>query len=171
LLTLGACATPRPAVVAQVGLAAMERVALPARLRIPSLALDARVTAVGLDAAGAMDVPGTADEVAWYELGARPGERGNAVLAGHNVWNGRPGAFANLRRLRPGDRIEVITSTQSWFAYRVEKVTSYPADRAPLAEVFGPTDEPTLTLITCAGRADGRGDYPDRLVVRARAAD
>lgn len=171
--TLGAAACaparPGPAPAPAVPItAASGRVALPARLAVPAIGLDARVAPVGLDSLGAMDVPGTADEVAWYELGPRPGERGNAVLAGHNVWNGRPGAFANLRRLRVGDRIDVTTSMQEWFSYQVEEVRSYPAERAPLDRVFGASDRPTVTLITCAGRPDPSGSYPDRLVVRAR---
>jgi len=170
-LALGAaaCAPVRPAPAPAVPVAATNgRIALPARLVIPSIGLDARVAPVGLDASGAMDVPGTADEIAWYELGPRPGELGNAVLAGHNVWNGRPGAFANLRRLRTGDRVDVATSMQGWFSYQVEDVHSYPADKAPLDQVFGATDRPVLTLITCAGRPDRSGSYPDRLVVRAK---
>src|SRR5262249_38251112 len=133
--------------------------------------VDARIAPVGLDPTGAMDVPGTADEVAWYELGPRPGERGNAVLAGHNVWNGRPGAFANLRKLKARDRVDLVKSMQKPFPYRVERVDSYSADKAPLGEVFGASQEPVLTLITCAGRPDAQGNYPDRLVVRARATD
>jgi sortase A len=167
VLTGAACATPvalpgRPAELAPA------RMALPTRLGIPSLGLDARIAPAGLDADGAMAAPGTADEVAWYELGPRPGERGNAVLAGHNVWNGRQGAFAGLGRLKIGDRIVVATSARANFPYIVDRIVRYRADEAPIAEVFGTSGEPTLTLITCVGARDAKGDYPDRLVVRAR---
>lgn len=146
------------------------RMALPAQLTIASLGVRARVSPVGLTQDGEMEVPGTLDEVGWYEPGARPGELGNAVLAGHNVWNGRPAVFGGLGRLRTGDLIAVTTSMQQRFTYRVETVTRYPAASAPIGEVFGATDEPVLTLITCVGEPDRTGQFPDRLVVRARAA-
>src|SRR5687767_7843896 len=82
------CAAPRPlaGVPARV---APARMALPARLMVPALGLNARIAPVGLSQSGEMDVPGSAGEVGWYDLGPRPGERGNAVLIGHNVWEGR----------------------------------------------------------------------------------
>ncbi|MEU0663733.1 class E sortase [Streptomyces lavendulocolor] len=45
---------------------------------------------------------------------ARPGEVGNFAIAAHSITHGAP--FANLNRLRPGDRIHVETST-TWFTY------------------------------------------------------
>ena len=163
-----ACAAPRP-VAGVPARVAPGRMALPARLMVPTIGLNARIAPVGLSADGEMDVPGSAGEVGWYELGPRPGERGNAVLIGHNVWEGRVAAFAALGRLRVGDRVTVATSPPSHFNYAVEKITTYRADAAPIAEVFGPSNDPLLTLITCAGRPDARGEYPDRLVVTARA--
>jgi LPXTG-site transpeptidase (sortase) family protein len=108
--------------------------------------------------------------VGWYELGPRPGERGNAVLVGHNLWEGHAGAFSALGRLKVGDRITVATSPPAHFVYAVERVVTYPTGAAPIGEIFGPSSDPVLTLITCAGRPDARGEYPERLVVRARAA-
>jgi hypothetical protein len=166
---VAACTGPRP-VAGVPARVAPGRMALPARLMVPALGLNARIAPVGLDASGEMDVPGSAGEIGWYELGPRPGERGNAVLIGHNVWEGRVGAFGQLGSLRMGDRVTVATSPPAHFTYAVENVKSYPAGSAPTAEIFGPSSDPVLTLITCAGRPDSRGDYPDRLVVRARAA-
>src|SRR5438046_1231943 len=105
------CGGP-PVLPGQPALLVPGRMALPARLAIPTLGLAGRIAPAGLDADGAMAAPGTADEVAWYELGPRPGERGNAVLAGHNVWNGRQGAFAGLGRMKIGARVVVATSAR-----------------------------------------------------------
>ena len=41
---------------------------------------------VGLTPGGAMDVPKGPSDVAWFDLGPRPGEVGSAVIAGHEGW-------------------------------------------------------------------------------------
>ena len=55
----------------------------PRRLTIPSIGVDAGSEYVGLTADGAMGVPKDPSKAAWYSLGPRPGEPGNAVVAGH----------------------------------------------------------------------------------------
>ena len=55
----------------------------PVRLRIPSINVDAPVEYVGLTPDGAMDVPKERANVAWFNLGPRPGENNSAVIAGH----------------------------------------------------------------------------------------
>jgi hypothetical protein len=50
---------------------------LPARLRIPSLSIDARVESVGVKENGAMQNPSNFVNVGWYRYGALPGEAGN----------------------------------------------------------------------------------------------
>ncbi|TAK22416.1 MAG: class F sortase [Chloroflexota bacterium] len=152
----GAWTPPKPA-----------RGSLPSRLIIPAIGVDARVTPSGLDPAGDVVVPGAADEVAWYEFAGRPGEVDNAVLAAHNIWRGTAGAFAKLPALRPGDEVYVLTVNGGRFAYIVSTVATYEGPSSPLANVFGPTREPILTLITCAGLPDSDGDFPQRIVVRA----
>jgi hypothetical protein len=67
---------------------------LPVRLKIPSIGVDARIKPVGLTADGAMDVPAGPADVAWFDLGPRPGEIGSAVVAGHYWgWNKKNMAF------------------------------------------------------------------------------
>ena len=61
----------------------------PVRLRIPSINVDAPVEYVGLTPDGAMDVPKERANVAWFNLGPRPGENGSAVVAGHYGWEKR----------------------------------------------------------------------------------
>ncbi len=58
-------------------------VSFPKILSIPKLEVNAEIETVGLDNKGAMDVPKNAMNVAWYNLGPKPGEKGNAVMAGH----------------------------------------------------------------------------------------
>ena len=123
------------------------------RLELPRLGLSALV-AEGVDDAtlgvAVGHVPGT----------AFPGEPGNVALAGH-----RDTVFRRLADVEPGDRLRFVTP-DGGFEYRVDRLDVVGPGRT---DVVGPTDEPTLTLVTCypfgyVGRA------PLRYVVRARYA-
>ncbi len=143
-------------------------VGLPARLTIPSIDVDAGFEFVALAADGAMDVPKDPFNVAWYRLGPRPGERGNAVVAGHVDWGGKIAVFWRLRDLQPGNEIQVTTADDKHLTFVVRSVRWYNADKAPVSEVFSQTDATELTLITCGGDFDrSTRQYLSRLVVRA----
>lgn len=71
---------------------------------------------------------------------ARPGERGNVVLAGH-----RDGAFAILSSLEVGDSIEIESATGTR-TYLVEDCSIV---RASDTRCLAITPEDTLTLLTC----------------------
>ena len=63
---------------------------LPVRLKIPSISINAAVNYVGLTPEGEMDVPKNPPDVAWFDIGPRPGENGSAVIDGHSGWkNGK----------------------------------------------------------------------------------
>jgi len=69
----------------------------PIRLTIPTIDVDTSIVALGLTSDGAMDIPKSISEVAWYNLGPRPGENGSAVVAGHYGWNNSvPAVFNNV---------------------------------------------------------------------------
>jgi LPXTG-site transpeptidase (sortase) family protein len=160
--------SPRP--VAPASTPEPFRAPLPVYLSIPAIGVGAPVVPVGLEPSGIMASPAEADLAGWYELGPRPGEPSNAVIAAHVDWLGQEGAFARLNELQPGDTIEVLNGPESGFKFVVESIDTYQADSAPVADIFGPTPtRPTLTLITCDGPYDyRRQEYRDRLVVRAR---
>ena len=83
--------------------------AVPVRLRIPRIGVNARVIPVGVAAGGEMESPYDAWTVGWYSLGYMPMEAGNAVMAAHvDYVNVGPAVFYNLRLLAPGDRIIVV---------------------------------------------------------------
>ena len=88
-----------------------------------------------------------------------PGEVGNVVLAAH-----RDTFFRPLRNIRVGD---IITVTDGGGAvhYEVEWTAVVPPDAL---SVLDPTEDRTLTLITCHPFSLV-GEAPDRFVVRARA--
>ena len=89
---------------------------------------------------------------------AMPGESGNVVLAGH-----RDTFFRPLKQVRIGDAIRLKTQDAD-FEYLVESTAIVPPTDV---QVLEPTDEPTLTLITCFPFSYV-GSAPDRFVVRAR---
>jgi LPXTG-site transpeptidase (sortase) family protein len=140
----------------------------PARLRIPSIAVDASVAGVGLLADGSMAVPNNLWASAWLSSSARPGQAGNAVIAGHRGI-GSPGLFGHLERLRPGDTIHVSDASRGELVYEVTRVASLDLSAATQMQVFGPTTQQQLVLITCFGRySNATRTYDHRLVVFSR---
>lgn len=138
------------------------------RLKIPSINVDALVEYVGLTKAGAMDVPKSPDTVAWYDLGPRPGEVGNAVFAGHYGWkNGREAVFDDLDKVRVGDKIYVEDDKGESIVFEVKSTRIY--DREAIApEVFLSSNGIHLNLITCTGDWDKiENSHTKRLVVFA----
>lgn len=88
---------------------------------------------------------------------AFPGEPENVSLAGH-----RDTHFKPLRKIRPGDRIEIDTP-DGMYVYVVDTAFVVQPDRGDLME---PTGRATLTLITCYPFS-WIGTAPERFVVRA----
>lgn len=148
---------------------AIETSALPMRLRISAIDLDASIENVGLTDEGAMDVPKNRANVAWFEPGWRPGENGNAVMAGHyGIRNGRPSVFDDLHKLRRGDVVSVEDDKGSIISFVVREIRRYDPE-ADASSVFVSYDgKSRLVLITCEGEWDALSDgYPRRLVVFA----
>lgn len=127
-------------------------VGLPVRLKISVIHVDSTVIPVGLTSDGAMDVPKGPAEVAWFNLGPRPGETGSAVIAGHYGWkNNMPAVFDNLHKLRIGDKISVGDEKGATTTFVVREIRTYGKDEAA-SDVFGSDDgKAHLNLITCTG--------------------
>ena len=141
---------------------------LPLRLSIPRLGVDAPVISVGLTPEKAMDVPQRADQVGWYEYSARPGMKGNSILAGHLDWFGQPGVFRRLIDMRKGGTVAVRGADGQERPYTVDWANEWPLSSAPVGTIFEPVEQPALTLITCGGRWNQATQrYDTRVVVRA----
>lgn len=139
----------------------------PMRLKIPSLNVDAAVEPVGLTPGGAMDVPKNRNDVAWFDLSSRPGEKGSAVMAGHFDWqDGASAVFDNLYKLQPGDKLSVEDGQGAATTFVVRASRSYEA-AADASEVFVSNDgQAHLNLVTCEGVWNKTAkSYPQRLVV------
>ena len=142
---------------------------LPVRLKIPTINVDATVEYVGVTPLGAMDVPKGPINVAWFELGPRPGENGSAVIAGHSGWkDGVKAVFNNLDKLNIGDKIYVEDEFGATTTFVVQKVRTYDP-KADTSSIFGSSDgKAHLNLITCVGFWDKvNKDSSNRLVVFA----
>jgi sortase (surface protein transpeptidase) len=143
----------------------------PVRLAIPAIGVATRLQRLGRAGDGTIEVPHGPDKwdvAGWYEDGTRPGDPGSAVILGHVDSRSGPAVFYRLRELRPGDQVEVDRAGGSRVAFTVQRVEQYPKRRFPTAEVYYPTLEPMLRLVTCGGAFDrSTGHYTDNVIVFA----
>ena len=164
-----AATTPPP-----VPTAAPEAAGLPVRLQIDTrtVKVDAAVEEVGHTDKGTMGVPKAWENVAWFKLGTRPGQPGNAVIAGHLDSKTGPAVFWRLGELKPGEVVSVVNDQGETTRFEVKKTAVYETEEAPLQEVFGPSDAARLNLITCDGAFDQETrTYDRRLVVYTEKID
>lgn len=148
-------------------------VGAPVRLQIPKIGVNAAVESVGLTPDGAMGVPQNHDNVAWYNLGPKPGEPGQAVIDGHVDSTTGPAVFWDLNKLKPGDQIIVVGSDKIARKFVIRTIEAYPEDQAPLQKIFGPAPGTHLNLITCDQSTPfdhSRHTYLGRLVIYADLA-
>jgi sortase A len=142
--------------------------AAPVHIDIPKIGAHASVVPLGEDADGTMQAPSDPDTVGWYELGTGIGTPGNALLDGHVDWAGRLRSFGLLRTLEPGDAVQLTDADGYVLGYTVRWIKLYEADAAPLDEIFDPTSDEEITLITCGGAFDPSIHmYVSRWIVRA----
>ena len=108
-------------------------------------------------------------DVAWYDLGPRPGESGSAVIAGHDGWkDGIAAVFDKLSALAVGDKIYVDDRQGSTTVFVVRDIETYGKSQND-SLVFNSNDgESHLNLITCEGTWNAsEQSYSNRLVVFA----
>ena len=97
-----------------------------------------------------------------------PGQAGPAVLLGHVDSASGPGVFLRLPELAPGADVRVDRADGSSIDFRVTAVQRVPKASFPTERVYGPTLEPSLRLVTCAGPFDhARRSYRDNVIVYA----
>lgn len=145
---------------------------VPVHLDIPAIKLHTKLTQLGLNEDGTVEVPPLGGDVpaGWYRNSVTPGEVGAAVLVGH-VDSARdgPAVFYRLGDLRPGDDITVRRADGTTATFQVETVALFPKNKFPTDLVYDPVPYPGLRLITCGGSFDRkRSSYRSNLVVTAR---
>ena len=148
----------------------------PVHIRVPEIAIDADVVAMGLGDDRYPEVPDSGGDVAWYTFSAPPGLGSNAVFSGHVDWLygdlAQQGVFYRLRELAIGDEIIVELEDGSKHQYRVTGNVAVDYNDPNVVQVMNPTDLDVVTLITCGGswvRDSGAlgGNYSHRVIVRA----
>jgi sortase (surface protein transpeptidase) len=138
---------------------------------VPAISVSAPVVAVGETPTGDLQSPDRWDDVGWFSPGFRPGAPGHAVLNGHldtNLTDRPTAVFWNLNKLHAGDQVHLIAADGSALDFTVTALDYYPAEKAPLNQIFGPSNDSVLQLVTCAGSWRGANlGYSERLVVTA----
>ncbi|MEJ3405259.1 class F sortase [Rathayibacter sp. YIM 133350] len=139
-----------------------------ARLQIPAIGVDAAVVPLERTADGVLQPPEAWADAGWYEQGVFPGHVGPAVIAGHLDTTVREAVFAHLRDLVAGDAITVTLSDGSTVGFVVDRAIDVAKNAFPTQEVYGPTPDPQLRLITCNGPYDDAAQsYTNNYVVFA----
>ena len=131
-----------------------DQAANPVRLIIPAIAINAPVEWVGTQSNGDLAIPtqNPWEDVAWYNLGPHPGERGSAVIDGHlDRPGGYPAVFWRLRDIRIGNDVLVTNNAGKTLHFRVTRIAYYTPQEAPIQDIFGNWGGTYLNLITCAG--------------------
>jgi LPXTG-site transpeptidase (sortase) family protein len=152
--------TPEPTVI--------ERLAAPVvSMSIPSISLVAPLVPMGVRPDGYMDLPNSPHDVAWYQFTSKPGMGGNAVFSAHvDYINYGPAVFWNLSKVRPGDGVSIRLRDGSVVRYVVASAVTVPLEQLDVASAIAPTEQESITLITCGGDF-AAGNYSHRVIVHA----
>jgi sortase (surface protein transpeptidase) len=163
-------AAPSGQAIAPLSLSAVQQqTAKPVFLTIPAIGVKARITNLGLNRNGTLQVPSTTTVVGWYTGSPRPGAIGSAIIAGHVDSYTGPAVFFWLRDMHRGDRIYVRRADGTLAVFRVTAVRLYAKDDFPTVTVYGPVPDAELRLITCGGTFDyATRSYLSNVVVYAR---
>jgi len=139
-----------------------------ARVQIPSIGVDAAVEPLERDASGVLLPPVEWEDAGWYRAGVLPGQVGPAVIAGHLDTTLREAVFVHLKQLIGGDQVTVTMSDGSTATYAVDRAIDVEKQTFPTEEVYGPTPDAQLRLITCNGPFDdAAGTYANNYIVFA----
>lgn len=141
-------------------------VGIPVRLYIPSLNINTHLESVGLTSEGAVEVPKSYTNAAWYNLGPRPGEIGNSIIDGHSGWkNGIQSIFDDLYKIKKGDKIYIIDEKGIVVTFIVREFRSY-GPNEDVSIVFNSDDSKAhLNLITCVTSNMIQESPNDRFIV------
>ncbi|MFE9929499.1 class F sortase [Streptomyces sp. NPDC005533] len=146
--------------------------ALPQRLDVPSIGIQAPVISRGLDKDGALEPPPyeSPGTVGWWGRGAQPGTAGAALMVGHVDTRSKPAVFYGLSTVQPGDKVRVVRADGSVAEFTVEDVRVYERADFDAHKAYGPRvrGRAELRLVTCGGTYDKAAkEYTANVVVSA----
>lgn len=141
----------------------------PTWIRIPTIAVNARLIGLDVSPSGELDVPPAdrADIAGWNTRAVTPGETGTAVIAGHVDNKRGPAVFYDLGKLGTGRKVEVHRRDGHTAIFTIYAVRTHPRENFPSTRVYGPTGRPELRVITCGGTYDEANGYSANTVVYA----
>ncbi|WP_030718055.1 class F sortase [Streptomyces sp. NRRL F-2580] len=146
--------------------------ALPQRLDVPSIGIQAPVISRGLDKDGALEPPPyeSPGTVGWWGRGAQPGTAGAALMVGHVDTRSKPAVFYGLSTVQPGDKVRVVRADGSVAEFTIEDVRVYERADFDAHKAYGPRvrGRAELRLVTCGGTYDKAAkEYTANVVVSA----
>jgi LPXTG-site transpeptidase (sortase) family protein len=147
--------------------------ALPDRVRIPAIQVDAPMIPVGLDPDGWVGAPPPEDPnlAGWFTGAVTPGEKGTAVVVGHVDNQQGPAVFYGLGALKQGNRVEVARQDGKTAVFEIYGVEVFEKDDFPGDRVYGSKGAAELRVITCGGGFSEQEGYAGNVVAFARLVE
>ncbi|SEP65814.1 Sortase family protein [Streptomyces sp. yr375] len=147
--------------------------AVPTRVRIPAIRVDAPVMAVGLDTDGWVGAPPPEDPnlAGWFTGGVSPGEKGTAVVVGHVDNKLGPAVFYGLGALKKGNRVEVARQDGKTAVFEIYGIEVFAKNNFPGDRVYASKGSPELRVITCGGGFSKANGYDGNVVAFARLVE
>ncbi|MET7657079.1 MULTISPECIES: class F sortase [unclassified Streptomyces] len=147
--------------------------AVPDRVRIPAIQVDAPVMSVGLDADGWVGAPPPEDPnlAGWFTGGVSPGEKGTAVVVGHVDNSLGPAVFYGLGALKKGNRVEVSRMDGKTAVFEIYGIEVFAKNNFPGDRVYASKGAPELRVITCGGGFSKANGYDGNVVAFARLVE
>ena len=143
-------------------------VSRPVRIRIPAIDVDSSLVDLAVDGARVLQPPERFDVAGWFAGGTRPGDVGPALIAAHVDSKAGPAVFFRLVDLRAGDEILVDRADGTTARFTVHRTGHFAKPTFPTEQVYAPTPEPELRLVTCGGTFDYQvRSYRDNVIVEA----
>ncbi|MFH9011342.1 class F sortase [Streptomyces sp. NPDC017943] len=147
--------------------------AVPARVGIPAIQVDAPIIPVGLDADGWVGAPPPEDPnlAGWFTGAVTPGEKGTAVVVGHVDNQQGPAVFYGLGALKKGNRVEIARQDGRTAVFEIYGVEVFAKDDFPGDRVYGSKGAAELRVITCGGGFTEQDGYAGNVVAFARMVE
>ncbi|MET8405710.1 class F sortase [Streptomyces sp900116325] len=146
-----------------------EQPAAPTQVAIPSIGVTSSLMRLSLNADGTVEVPPAEKGMTagWYTGGAIPGERGAAVVIGHNDTRFGRAVFHDLKKIGKGADIVIRNERGQVAHFTVTGTESVSKKVFPTKKVYGATNGRVLRLVTCDGAFDAQGHPVNNLIVYA----
>jgi sortase (surface protein transpeptidase) len=142
----------------------------PVSISAPTIGLSAKITDLGKEANGELQVPTgePGSPAGWYRDSPAPGQPGSSIILGHvNSTTGPVGLFYRLHEMQPGQQFATGMADGTTKTFTVDKVDVYHKSSFPTVEVYRNADRPEVRLITCGGFDKASNQYLDNTVVYA----